>query len=155
MVYNNFDFCPPASLCEAFRAGILIFEFSTMETVNFIATLWGSSLVIVALSLILNPSKMKDVLHALEGDSALFFHGVLRVVLGVAILLNYSAFDNSWKILVVLFGWMLLATGILFIYLPKKAKEIIGFLRKSEFLSIIILILVLLGCFLIYAGISL
>ena len=126
-----------------------------METVNFLASLWGFSMVIIALSLLIQPKKAKDILQMLEKEHVLFLHGVIRIVLGTAMLLNYNIFDNSWKVILTVLGWLLLITGAAFLFSPQKVAYIFSTVRNKDLVSPILLSITLLGCFLVYAGFSL
>ena len=123
-----------------------------MQTVNFLAQLWGFSLVIIALSLLLKPARAKYILQMMESEHALFLHGVIRLVLGVAMLLDYNTFDYSWKIVMTILGWLLLISGAGLLYMPKKAVQMIIKLKNSDWISTVLIIVILFGCFLISAS---
>lgn len=123
-----------------------------MDTLHFLAQLWGFSLVIVSLSLLVNSQKVKKLLQLIEGENASFLHGVIRVVLGVAMVLTYNVWDTSWKVMITLLGWLLLASGIALLFVPSLISKMIARLKATDLPLIILTFLVLLGCVLIYFG---
>ena len=79
-------------------------------------------------------------------------HGIVRVVLGIAMVLTYNVWDMSWKTIISILGWLLLLSGAGLLFLPQLVEKAIAKLRNSDILSIVLTCIVLLGCVLIYFG---
>ena len=121
-----------------------------MESVFFLAQTLGFTLVIITLSLLLNPKKIKNIINSAKNDNYLFCFGAVRVFLGVVMLLNYNSWDFSWKMLITILGWLLLLSGIFLLYLPHIAIKLITKLEEKNWISSILTGIILLGCALIY-----
>ncbi|OGZ64244.1 MAG: hypothetical protein A3A98_02580 [Candidatus Staskawiczbacteria bacterium RIFCSPLOWO2_01_FULL_40_39] len=123
-----------------------------MPIINFLAALIGGSMAIIALSLLIRPKSIQSLLGLMEHETAVLVHGILRVVLGIAILLSYSVWDASWKALITFFGWALLLSGAFLLLWPERVSQFIAKIKQSSWIAIIPLCVVLVGCFLLYAG---
>ncbi len=88
----------------------------------------------------------------MQKEVSLTLHGMVRVVLGVAMLLSYHAWDNSWKIIITLLGWLLVISGIGLLYFPKMAANMIAKLENKNWISAVLFVVILFGCFLVYMG---
>lgn len=121
-----------------------------MKTVNFLAQLWGFSLVIISLSLLINPKRAKNILYVIEDEGALLLHGIMRVILGVAMVLTYNVWDISWKLIITILGWLLLLSGTGILFIPSWIAKIIAKIKNGDLIPIGLTFLVLLGCALIY-----
>jgi len=121
-----------------------------MATVNFLAALWGFSLIIIPLSLLVRPKHLKNLLRLMENETSLFLHGVLGVVLGLAMVLNYNIWEVNWKVIITVLGWLLLISGSVLLFVPSPVLKLITKFKQSNLVSLILTIIVVLGCFLIY-----
>jgi hypothetical protein len=124
-----------------------------MEIVNFLAELWGASIIIVALALLINPKNIKTLFHLAEDDRMLLLVGMINVVLGIALVLTYNTWDYSWKTIITALGWAVILRGSLILFFNDLVKEVVGLLRKHQHaLPAILVIATIFGCYLIYAG---
>lgn len=126
-----------------------------MEIVNFLAELWGASLIIISLSLLINQGNIKNMFGLVEKEGLLLVFAMVNVMIGIALVLTYNVWDNSWKIIITILGWLVLLRGVLVLFspeFPKKAR--LYFERNINVLNGILLAFVILGCFLVYAGIA-
>lgn len=90
----------------------------------------------------------------MESEIALFMHGMIRMVLGIAALLSYHIWDTSWKVLVTILGYVLVISGGGMLFLPELAKKMIVKLKNSDWVLALLVVLVLIGCFLLYFSFS-
>ncbi len=123
-----------------------------MELVNFLAELWGFSLVIIPLSFLINPKHTDKILEVMEKETSLILHGMIRVVLGVAMLLSYNVWDNSWKTIITILGWLLVISGVGLLYAPSVAAKMIVKMRDKNWIPFVLVVVILFGCFLVYMG---
>ncbi len=126
-----------------------------MELVNFLAQFWGFSLVILALSFLINQKHIHKVMGLIENEGAMVVSGIFGVFFGVFLVLTYNVWDSSWHVLISILSWAILIKGCIRLFFP---DFVIGMLakykHKTEWISLILVFLVLFGCFLIYMGFS-
>ena len=125
-----------------------------MLTVNFLAQLLGFSMVIISLSLLIRPKNIQNILQLMDSETALFIHGIIRVIVGIAVLLSYNAWNASWKIVITILGWLILISGIGLLFMPSLAEKMVVKLKTSEWTSFIFIAVLILGCALVYFGIT-
>lgn len=123
-----------------------------MDTAHFLAQLLGFSFVIIYLSLLVSPERVKSVWALMEHPGMIFRQGAVRFVIGLAILLAYNSWDRSWRTIITALGWLLVASGVWLMYHPQSAMSFMEKLKKSDWTSLIFVAGVLLGCVLIYFG---
>ena len=124
-----------------------------MQTVNFLAQLWGFSIVIVSLALLINTKQIDHFWHLAKDKMLVFILGMVIMVLGVASVLTYNVWQSSWKVIITLLGWITLIKGIALLVIPGSIEKMYSKIKiKNEMMSVLLLICVAFGCFLIYKG---
>ena len=125
-----------------------------METVYFLAQLWGFSLVIMCFAFLIKPKLIKTVMTLVEQEGTLLVGGMVHVVLGIASILSYNVWAKEWQVIVTILGWALLVKGIFHLVMPEKIIEMIKKIQHeyaSKF-SMALVAGVILGCILVYLG---
>ena|SRR3989344_8189071 len=126
-----------------------------MTTINFLAQLMGFSMVIIALSFLINPKNISKIFEFAGREGFVIASGMVASVVGVAVLLTYHVWDQSWKSTITIMGWLILLSGILRLLFPNFVLKIMRvFVSRPEELSPIFLLVVFLGCALVFMGIS-
>ncbi len=126
-----------------------------MEIVNFLAKLWGFSLVIVCFSLLINQKNIKRVFKLVEDEGLLFLVGIINVILGIALVLSYGVFDSSWRIIITILGWLVLIRGSIILLFPHFVEKMVAKVKnRADWISVILVVAVFLGCVLLYLGFS-
>jgi hypothetical protein len=124
-----------------------------METVNFLAELWGFLLIIIGLSFLINPKHVKTIFHLIEDEKNVLLIGLINAVAGILLILTYNIWDSTWHVLISLLGWLVLVRGAFILFLPNQTQKIVEKVRsKMNLVPIILVVCVLLGCVLIYLG---
>lgn len=122
-----------------------------MEIVNFLAELFGFSLIIVSLAFLINPKNITHIFNLIEDEKVLLLVGIINIVLGVALVLSYNVWDQSWKVLVTILGWLVIARGAIILFLPNVVKKVATELKSHrDWVSILFVACVILGCVLVY-----
>lgn len=122
-----------------------------METINFIAELWGFGFMAASLALLFNQQLIKKFFQFTEDELSVFCHGFLSFLIGLATVLNV-AWANNWKVAVAILGWLAIIKGVMFLMLPKTAKNLIGKIENKEWTPWALLAVLIIGLFLIYLG---
>lgn len=121
-----------------------------METANFLAQLWGFSLIVICLSLLITPNRAKSLFRFMEQEAMEFLHGTGHFIIGLAMVLNYNVWDKSWKTIITVLGWLLIVSGASFLFAPQMAGKMVAKFKNSNWTPLIFVVGVLLGCLLIY-----
>jgi uncharacterized protein YjeT (DUF2065 family) len=123
-----------------------------MNTLNFIAELWGFGLVAFGFSLLINPKTANELFKSIENDLTLFYMGIITLILGVATLLNYDVWSNGWGSIITIIGWLAVIKGIFLSFFPSAAKKLYGKMGKKSFMPYMYCFVVILGLFLVCMG---
>ena len=124
-----------------------------MEIVNFLAQLWGFSLVIVGFAFLIRPQYIISIVQFMENEVHIILSGIPTVVLGVASLLNYHAWNNNWTVIITILGWALLIKGIIRLLFPAfVVKMLVTWQSKQSWAPGMFLCMVFFGCILVYLG---
>ena len=126
-----------------------------MATINFLSQLWGFIFIFFSLALLINIKLVNEVFDIADDKKILTLFGFIGSALGIFLILSYSVWDNVWHSLVSLIHVMPLAKGIMILFFPKATHNLIHSAKKSGWLSLILLVLIIIGCFLVYAGFTL
>ena len=78
---------------------------------NYLAELWGISLVVVCLSLLIKTKYLRRLFASLEDSNNLFCWGLCSLVIGIASVLGHNIWVNDWRVVVTIFGWIGLIKG--------------------------------------------
>lgn len=123
-----------------------------MELSNFLANIWGLSFIIVALSLLIYQENIKRLFELAENEINLLFHGVFCSVVGITMILTHNLWVSDWRVIVTLLGWLILAKGVMLLFLPELSVNILKKMKNNQWISSALVAAVLLGCVLIYFG---
>lgn len=123
-----------------------------MELSIFLANIFGLSIITVSLSLLLYPEKIKKILDSVENKTTLFFIGIVSFIIGSSLVLTHNIWAYDWKVIVTLFSWAFLIIGIVMLFLPKTAINILKKVENSQQIPSVLVAVVIIGCVLIYFG---
>ncbi len=124
-----------------------------MQMINFLAQLWGFSIIIIALAFLINPKNVKSFFQLVDDDKALFLVGMINIVLGVALVLAYNTWDSSWRTIISILGWFVIVRGSVILFLPHVIKNIVAWIKnRMDWLQMAFVAAVVIGCALVYLG---
>lgn len=90
-----------------------------MQTSIFIARLIGPVMIVAGLSALLNRQRFHAMGEEFLASRGLMFLGGLMVMLGgLAIVLTHNVWTPDWRVMVTLFGWLLVIAGAIRIIEP-------------------------------------
>jgi uncharacterized membrane protein len=127
-----------------------------MATANYLAELWGFSLIIIPLAMLINPKKIKYFFELAEKESSFLLCGVVSLVLGIASVLAFNVWSYNWTVVLTILGWLAIIKGIAILFLPEFTSNWYGNLRNTsdKWISITWVVAVLIGCILVYLGLT-
>ena len=123
-----------------------------METVNFLATLWGVYLVAIPLSLLLKPVRIKELFALRENVITSYMGGILSLMVGTLMILTYNVWDGSWTTAISVLGWLAVAKGVILLFCTEKAISLQKQAKVTEWIPYVFLAVIFIGLWLIYMG---
>jgi hypothetical protein len=123
-----------------------------MNTI-FLSKVIGIFFIITSIAYLINPHHCKKVIHDITSSYGLSaFCGSIGIILGTIIILCHNLWVNYLEIVVSLIGWLILITGLVFVFFPKSISHRAKKMHHHHGLIWINLILLLVGIFLSYMG---
>ncbi|MCX6719598.1 MAG: hypothetical protein NTV36_00595 [Candidatus Staskawiczbacteria bacterium] len=123
-----------------------------MQTANFLAEVWGISLVIVPLALLIKEKHIKRLFAKIETEESLFMWGVVSIVVGLLMVLSYNVWAKNWQVIITIFGWLSLIKGLSLLFLPELIKKYAKKIENNQWLPIGLVVAVFVGLILTYLG---
>ena len=123
-----------------------------MELSNFLANIFGISIIAVSLSLLYYPKIIKKIFESMQNETTLFFTGVVSFVIGISMILTHNIWVYDWKVIVTILGWAILLKGVIRLFLPDMVMGIARKMKNSQWITFILVLNVIFGCVLIYFG---
>ncbi|MDR3442708.1 MAG: DUF308 domain-containing protein [Legionella sp.] len=123
-----------------------------MMTTYFIATVLGWYLVIMSLLLIFR----RDVVTAAMRDvmaqpGLLLIIGVITLFIGLLMVISHNYWVLAWPVIVTVFGWIALISGIIRLFSPETVHKMWGRMaNKSETFTVAGIIMLIIGLFLLF-----
>jgi len=119
---------------------------------NYLAEVWGISLVVVSLALLIKEKHIKRLLASIEAEENFFLWGLISLVIGVAMVLAHNIWVKNWQVVITIFGWLSLIKGLSLLFLPELVKKWSKKIESAPFLPYALLVAVLIGLALTYFG---
>jgi hypothetical protein len=115
-----------------------------------IAGLIGPTLMAIAASLLLNLGTMPALVEQASHDPALIYvSGILMFVAGLAIVRAHNRWTLGWTMLVTIFGWLALFSGVgRMVFSTQLGQLAGGAVKNTSVLPIVAVVLLALGAFL-------
>ncbi len=124
-----------------------------MQTVNFLAQVYGFSLVIIPLSLLINPKHISKMIELMENEARIILSGIIGVILGIILILSYNVWDSSLAVLITLASWAFFLKGIVRLFFPGFVLKMLArFKNNHTWMPFMFLGMIVLGCVFIYLG---
>ena len=126
------------------------------ELSEFLAQLFGLTMMIFALTVLLRPAIIVGALRDLKPYSfCSLMAGFIGVIGGLAIILSHNVWVRDWPVLITLFGWAALLKGITYIAFPEYIMSTATHVLDGSKRRIVILaVAFLFGLFLASKGFS-
>ena len=120
--------------------------------VNFLAELWGVSIVIISLALLTNEKHLKRIFSKIESEESLFMWGFVSLIIGLAMVLSYNVWMQGWQLIITIFGWLALIKGVALLFFPEQMKKQAKKLENQQWLPVALVIFVFIGLVITYLG---
>lgn len=124
-----------------------------METTIIITRIFATVWIAFGLGMLMSPKFYKEEIgKLLVTPSFIFLSGFLGIIFGVIITTTHHYWENDWRMIITIFGWIALIKGILLIIAPKQAEGFRYSLLKPENTKKIAYLLLVLGAVFGYLG---
>ena len=90
-----------------------------MDSSILLARLMGPYIILIGVSLIFNQKIFLQIMEDFpKNPSLVFITGLLTFVAGLATVLFHNIWVWDWRIIITIFGWLVLIKGLLLVVLP-------------------------------------
>lgn len=119
---------------------------------NYLAELWGISLVVISLALLIKDKNIKIIFSKFEKEENLFCCGFVTFAIGLSMVLAHNIWIKNWQVVITIFGWISLAKGLSLLFFPEFVKNLIKKMEGQQWLPFALVISVFIGLALAYFG---
>src|SRR3989338_6559615 len=125
-----------------------------MNSSILLARLIGPYIIVIGASLMLNQKIFRQIMEDFQKNPSLvFITGLLTFVAGLATVLFHNIWVADWRVIITIFGWLMLIKGILLVVLPGALIKTTKIYSKNFKLVMIPWgIMILIGIFLTVKG---
>jgi uncharacterized membrane protein len=123
-----------------------------MNTANYLAEIWGISLVIIPLALLAKEKHLKTLFNEIENDASLFLWGMISLILGLAMVLSFNVWEQSWQVIITILGWLALLKGLCLLFTPEIFKKYTKKIEGQNWLPIALVVIIFIGLVITYFG---
>ncbi|MHB1148615.1 MAG: hypothetical protein ACYC01_13615 [Lutibacter sp.] len=121
------------------------------ETSIFLAKFWGWYLIIFFLILSFNPKRIVQVIKDLEDQKFVIVISFVAIVIGLLNVLFHNIWEDDWRLIITLIGWITLFIGLSLFIFPKRTVLYLDYLN-IKFVQAIYMLLFFMGLFLLNMG---
>ena len=121
------------------------------ETSIFLAKFWGWYLIIFFLILSFNPKRIVQIIKDLEDQKFVIVISFAAIVIGLLNILFHNVWEDDWRLLITLIGWLALLIGLSLFIFPKRTVLYLDYLN-IKFVQVIYMLLFFIGLFLLNMG---
>jgi hypothetical protein len=127
-----------------------------MTTSKTISGLIGPTLVVIAVSMLLNRGSLPALIEQVSRDPALvLLSGIIIFVAGLAIVRAHNLWKAGWPVLVTVLGWLFMFQGLVRMLFPTQLAAIAaGIAQNVGFIVGEAVVILALGCFLSFKAYS-
>ena len=123
-----------------------------MALSNYLAELWGISIVAVSLALLIKPKYLKRLFTEIENQATMLFWGIVSLVIGLAMILAHNIWAQNWQVAITILGWASLIKGLAVLFLPELTKKYAKKMENQQWLPIALVIMLFAGLVITYLG---
>lgn len=119
---------------------------------NYLAEIWGISIVVVSLALLIKEKHLKRFFVALETEESFFCWGITSFIIGLAMVLSHNIWLKNWQVIITILGWLMLLKGLALLFCPECMKGWAKKVENAPFLPILLVVMVFVGLVIAYLG---
>lgn len=119
---------------------------------NYLAEIWGISIVAVSLALLIKEKHLKRLFAKMETEENFFCWGLISFVIGAAMVLSHNIWVKNWQVIITILGWLALLKGLALLFCPEYMKKWAKKIENAPFLPFALVVAVFIGLALAYLG---
>ena len=119
---------------------------------NYLAEIWGISIVVISLALLIKENHLKRLFASIETEEGFFLWGFISFIIGLAMVLSYNAWTQSWQVVITIFGWLALLKGLALLFLPEQMKKYAKKMEAAQFIPYAMVVILIIGLVITYFG---
>lgn len=121
---------------------------------TFLAQIFGLYFVVAGLAIFARQKTLTFVVKDMvKSPAVMWLAGVFAFVLGLVVVLTHNVWEASWRVILTILGWLMLAEGVTYLFLPHKTlKKLAKFFNRQYWIYLGSLVSILLGAYLLYIG---
>jgi len=119
---------------------------------NYLAEVWGISIVVVCLALLIKEKHLKKLFTSLETEDNLFSWGFFTFVIGIAMVLAHNVWVKNWQVVITILGWASVIKGLSLLFFPEAMKNCVKKMENNSWLPVLLVIGVFIGLAITYFG---
>lgn len=123
-----------------------------MALSNYLAEVWGISIVVISLALLVKEKHLKRLFASLETEESFFLWGFISFVIGISMVLAHNIWVQNWQVIITILGWASLIKGLLLLFSPEFMKSYAKKIENKQWLPIALVVLVFVGLIITYLG---
>ena len=102
-----------------------------MDISIFLGKLIGIYLLIVGVLIFVRHKELYKMVNSFaEKSSLLYITGVFILLLGLSMVIGHNVWEFSWRVVITIIGWLTLAKGLMYMFLPaSKIAKIAGIMK--------------------------
>ena len=111
-------------------------------------------MLVAAMSMLLDRNAIRDIAEDFMNSPALIYiAGVLTLVMGIAIITFHNFWVMDWRVIITMFGYIAVVSGVFRMAFPTKVKQLGGWMLQTKLIiRSAALLNGLLGAYLTYMG---
>lgn len=123
-----------------------------MNLSNYLAEVWGISIVVVSLALLAKEKHLKRLFASIEAEENFFLWGLISFVIGIAMILAHNVWVRNWQVIITILGWAALVKGLFILFLPETMKLWTKKMENKQWVPIMLVIALFVGLVITYLG---
>ncbi len=90
-----------------------------MQTSIFLAKLLGPTMTVIGLAVLLNARRFRGYAREfIDHPALLFLSSIILLPAGVAIILVHNTWTTDWRVIITIFGWLLILSSAIRLLAP-------------------------------------
>lgn len=90
-----------------------------MQASIFLAKLLGPTMTVIGLAALLNARRFRDYAREfIDHPALLFLSSIILLPAGIALVLVHNVWAADWRVIVTIFGWLLILSSIIRLLVP-------------------------------------